>query len=174
MIDQNGKLFGLINIIDFIVLALIGLSITGVIFVKYGYHKTSAQIVEKVAPIEFEIFSRGQKMKSPDDLFKGIKTTFLTIRNVPYTEVDVVSYECTPWQLAIPNPETNTAVAVDDPSAPMTWDCALRLRDKASITSDGPALGGNKIKVGLRVDFEGFNYRLPGVISDVTILDGKQ
>ena len=47
----------------------------------------------------------------------------------------------------------------------------LTLRDNADITSDGPVIGGNKIKVGLRVDIEGFKYRLPAVVSDVRILE---
>lgn len=173
MIDKNGKVFGIINIVDLTVMLLIVVFIFGVVMVKSGAHKTSAQVIKKESPIEFDVFSRGQKIQDPENLFKGTKKSFLTIRNVPYTALDVVKYECKPWQVPILHPENNTAVAIDDPSAPFTYDCMVTLKDTAEITDDGPAIGGNKIKVGLKVDFEGFKYRLPGVVSDVRILDKK-
>ena len=39
------------------------------------------------------------------------------------------------------------------------------------ITNDGAVLGGNKIKIGLPVDIEGFNYRLSGMVTDVKVLE---
>lgn len=174
MLNKDGKLFGVVNIIDFIVLMMIIIGLIGIAYVKFGGHKTSDTVSLKESPVEFEIFSRGQKFKHPDNLFKDQKYTFLTIRNVPYTKVEILNYQCNPWKLAVPNPATNTAVAIDDPSAPMTWDCAFKVRDKAVLTEDGPTLGGNKIKVGLKIEFEGFNYRLGGIVTDVKVLDGDK
>lgn len=173
MIDKNGKVFGFINVIDLAAVTLIFLFIFGVTMVKSGAHKTSAEIAKKESTIEFDVFSRGQKMADPVKLFKDKNKSFLTIRNVPYTALEVVKYECAPWKIAVLHPENNTAVAIDDPSAPLTYDCMLTLKDKAVITDDGPVIGGNKIKVGLKVDFEGFDYRLPGVVSDVRVLEDK-
>jgi hypothetical protein len=166
---KNGKLFGIINPIDLGVIILVGAFIGGYFLVKTGAHKTSAQVVKDKKQIEFDVFSRGQKIMEPDRLFKDENSTFLTIRNVPYTKVDIVKYECNPWMIAVLHPENDTAVAIPDPSAPYTEDCLLTLQDTAEITDDGPVIGGNKIKVGLRVDIEGFNYRLPAVVADVRI-----
>lgn len=171
MMNSNGKLFGVINIIDLAVILLVVVLVSGYMMVKSGAHKTSAEVVKNTADIEFDVFSRGQKILDPDSLFKDEGKAFLTIRNVPYTSLEIVKYECTPWQIAVLHPEDNTAVAIDDPSAPFTQDCMLTLKDKAEITKDAPVIGGNKIKVGLRVDIEGFKYRLPAVVSDVRILE---
>ncbi|MEW5821358.1 MAG: DUF4330 domain-containing protein [Cyanobacteriota bacterium] len=167
MIDSKGKLFGLINVIDFALILVVIAIVGGYLMVKSGAHKTSAQVVKNKAEIEIDIFSRGQKMLKPDSLFKGEKKSFLTIRNVPYTALEVVNWSCQPWQVPVLHPESNTAVSIDDPSAPFTEDCMLTLKDIAEVTDDGYVIGGNKIKVGLRVDIEGFNYRLPAVVADV-------
>jgi hypothetical protein len=168
---KEGKLFGLINIIDLCAIILIVVAIAGYMMVKTGAHKTSAQVVKDRTEIEFDVFSRGQKILNPEGLFKDETQSFLTIRNVPYTALDIIKYECTPWQISVLHTEDNTAVAIDDPSAPITYDCMLTLKDTADITKDGPVIGGNKIKVGLRVDIEGFKYRLPAIVSDVRIID---
>lgn len=170
MIDNKGKLFGLINVIDLGVIVLVVSVISGLVLVKTGAHKTSAQVVKKKAEIEIDVFSRGQKIMDPESLFNKEKKSFLTIRNVPYTALEIVKYKCTPWQVPVLHPEDNTAVSIDDPSAPFTEDCLLTLRDTADVTDDGLSIGGNKIKVGLKVDFEGFKYRLPGVIADVRVV----
>lgn len=173
MIDKNGKLFGLINIIDLSVIILVAGALGGFAMVKSGSHKTSADVITKKATIEFDVFSRGQKVMDTDSLFKGEKQSFLTIRNVPYTALDIVKYECKPWQVPVLHPDNNTAVSIDDPSSPYTQDCLLTLKDTADVTKDGLVIGGNKIKVGLRVDIEGFKYRLPAVVADVRILEDK-
>lgn len=171
MLNKNGKLFGFINVIDFSLVALIVLFVVGIFLVKIGAHKTSAQVIQRKSSIEFDVFSRGQKMSDPEKLFKGQKKSHLTIRNVPYNALDIVKYECKPWQIAVLHPENNTAVSIDDPSAPYTYDCLVTLRDNAEITNDGPVIGGNKIKIGLKVDIEGFNYRFPCAVSDIRIMD---
>ena len=47
MIDQKGKLFGIINIIDLCVVILAVGFIFGLVLVKSGTHKTSATVVQE-------------------------------------------------------------------------------------------------------------------------------
>ena len=47
----------------------------------------------------------------------------------------------------------------------------MTLREKAQLTDDAIVLGGNKIKVGVPIDIEGFKYRLRGSIVDVRLVD---
>ena len=49
----------------------------------------------------------------------------------------------------------------------------VSLIDEAKITKDGPVVGGNKIKIGLPIVLEGFNYRIGGTISNVQVLEDK-
>lgn len=169
MLDSRGRVFGFINIIDLCAILIVLAGLLGFFMVKSGAHKTSAQIVKDNKEIEFDIFTRGQKIISPDSLFKGEDSSFLTIRNVPYTKLKIVKYVCNQWQVPVLHPDNNTGVSIDDPSAPNTYNCIITLSDTAEITTDGPVIGGNKIKVGLKVDIEGFKYRLPGVVADVRV-----
>ena len=92
--------------------------------------------------------------------------TFLTIRNVPYTELDVIDVKSQSRKILAPNSKT---VLVTDPSQPSLFDAIITITDNAKITKDGAVVGGNKIKMGLPVTLEGKTYRFNGTISDVKV-----
>ena len=62
---------------------------------------------------------------------------------------------------------------MEDYSSPFQYDAVVTLIDDAKITKDGAVVGGNKIKIGLPIVLEGFNYRLGGTISNVQILEDE-
>jgi len=168
---KDGKLFGKINIIDFGIGILVIIAIAGILLVKTGKFSTSPQIAKKEGNIEFDVVIRGQKLSKKEQLFKPGEKTFITIRNVPYTSLNIVKSEITPWETMIPDPKNpSKALAVTDPTTPNTYNFLITLKDKALITDDGPVIGGNKIKIGLVVSLEGFKYRLNGVVSDVRVV----
>ena len=45
----------------------------------------------------------------------------------------------------------------------------VTVQDDAKITKDGAVVGGNKIKIGLPVTLEGKDYKLNGVVSNITL-----
>jgi hypothetical protein len=166
--NKEGKLFGRINIIDLGIILIILIAVTGLFLVKTGRHSTSANVIKKESMIEFDVVIRGLKLSSEEKIFKPKDKTFITIRNVPYTSLEIVKSEMTPWQTIIPDPKNpSRAVAVTDPTAPHTYNFFVTLKDKALITADGAVIGGNKIKTGLPVTLEGYKYRLNGIVSDV-------
>lgn len=168
---KDGKLFGKINIIDFIAGLLVLLAIAGLILVKSGIFKTSANMIKKEAMIQFDVVIRGLKLSKYEQIFKPGEKTFITIRNVPYTSLEIVKANMTPWQTVIPDPKNpSKAIAVNDPAETSTYNFLVTLKDKALLTSDGPVIGGNKIKTGLSVTLEGYKYRLNGAVSDVRVL----
>ena len=61
--------------------------------------------------------------------------------------------------------------SIKDPSRHDIYNLSVTLKDDAIITPDGAVIGGNKIKIGLPITIEGFNYRLNGIVSDVRIKD---
>ena len=75
------------------------------------------------------------------------------------------------YLLEIPNPQQPFAI-IDDPVQPFQYDLIVSLKDNAKITDDGAVVGGNKIKIGMPIVLEGFNYRLGGTVSNV-IVPGK-
>ena len=168
---KNGKLFGLFNIIDASIILIVLLAVSGIALVKMGKFATSGHLTKKAGMIEFDVVSKGVKLSTNENLFKPGGKTFITIRNVPYTSLEVVKTQMTPWQTVITDPkDPNKAISVTDPSEPNTYNFIVTVKDKALLTDDGPIIGGNKIKIGLAVNLEGFKYRLNGTVSDVRAL----
>ena len=100
----------------------------------------------------------------PDD------KTFITIRNVPYTELNVLNVSSEARQTAVASSKAKDAyVLVKDPAQPAIFDAVVTITDTAKITKDGAVVGGNKIKMGLPVTLEGNNYKFNGTISDVRV-----
>lgn len=167
---KEGKLFGKVNVLDFIVVMVILLGITGLYLVKSGRFATSAKVIKSESNIEFDVVIRGLKLSNLNNLFKTGSKSFITIRNVPYTSLRIVKSVMTPWQTVIADPsDPSKAISVIDPSEPYTYNYLVTLKDRATITDDGPVIGGNKIKIGLPVTLEGFDYRLNGSVSDVRV-----
>lgn len=169
---KDGKVFGKINVLDLIIVIFVILGIAGIYLVKSGKFLTSSNVNLGTKEVQFDAVVRGIKLSSDKELFKAGDKSFITIRNVPYTKLSIVSVQKTRWQTPIPNPKNpSTVIAVDDPTAQYTYNFLITLKDNAIITPDGAIIGGNKIKIGLPVELEGYNYKFFGIVSDVRIMD---
>lgn len=157
-----------LNIVDKVIIIAIILGIVGFFAVKLNLHQTSSNIIERKASIEFDVNFMAQPISSKASLFKKGDDAFITIRNVPYTKLQIVDYTCTPWEMSVYD-NTKNVFAIKDPSRSDIYNIQVTLKDDAIITPDGAVIGGNKIKIGLPITIEGFNYRLNGVVSDVRI-----
>lgn len=161
-----------LNLLDKIIIVALILGITGFTAVKIGEHQTAGNVIEKRAPIEFDATFTGQPITANKPLFKIGDSAFITIRNVPYTELKITNFDFTPWKVAVYD-TTKNVFAIDDPSKQNLYNVNVTLKDNAIITEDGPVIGGNKIKIGLPITIEGFKYRLSGVVSDVRVDEEK-
>lgn len=169
---MNKKLFGIFNIVDFIIVAVLVIAVLGVGFMKTKSRISNSEAMKETKNVEIDVIIQGGKVSSDKNIFNAGQKTFITIRNVPYTELEVVKSLATAKKTAIPDPKTpGKAIAVDDPSMLHTYDFLVTVADKAVITPDGAVVGGNKIKIGLPIILEGVDYRLPGVVSDVRVLE---
>ncbi|MEI7475047.1 MAG: DUF4330 domain-containing protein [bacterium] len=165
---KNGKLFGLVNVIDFLIMCFVVLGVLGVYLVKSGKFITSKKMIEKKESIQFDVSLRGVKLSNNSDLFKAGGKSFITIRNVPYTALEVVKAVKTPIMTVIPDPKNPARLlSVPNVSETNSYDFLVTLKDNALITKDGPIIGGNKVKIGLIVSLEGEKYRINGVVTDV-------
>lgn len=152
-----------------IVLAII-LGIAGFMLVKSGKHQTSSKIIEKKSPIEFDAAFMAQAVTSKEPIFKVGDDAFITLRNVPYTKLEIAKVKKDRWKTTVYDKASNV-FAVEDPSRPNLFTYIVTLKDDALITKDGAVIGGNKIKIGLPIVIEGFKYRLKGVVSDVRVMN---
>ena len=157
-------------IIIFVVVAVL---LVGAL-VAIGKNKFSKTPVEATKKIAFQVMLRSMSVTDNVMPFRVGDESFITIRNVPYTKLQIIDYKYSPKQVVIPinNPKRPFTV-VEDFSLPFQYDAVVTLIDDAKITKDGAVVGGNKIKIGLPIVLEGFNYRLGGTISNVQILEDE-
>lgn len=169
---KDGKFLGKINIIDFLVVLFIILGLTGIFLVKSGKFLTSSQVNQGTKEVQFDVLMRGIKLSKEFDVLKVGDKSFITIRNVPYTKLTILKAEKSLWQTSIPDPKNPTrAIAVVDPTTPYTYNFLVTLKDNAIITPDGPVIGGNKIKIGIPIELEGYSYKFGGCVSDVRVMN---
>ena len=99
------NLFGKFNIVDFvIVLGVIIALIVGVATTKH-FRQTADKQIEATSPITFQVFLRGVTVTGEEFPIKSQDKTFITIRNVPYTELNVVKVTSQARQTAIATPK---------------------------------------------------------------------
>ncbi len=165
IIDPSGKLFGKINIIDFGGMALALLVTLGIMAVQSGMYKTSGQVIKGEGDIHYTIYIRNLKTMQPE-LFTPGKKLSITIRNQPRGEVLIESVKQTPRHTSYMLP-SGTLKTVEDPADPFGNDYLVTLKDHALFTNDGYVTEGIKVKIGLNIEVEGKNYRVPGMIVGV-------
>ncbi|HBG49697.1 MAG TPA: hypothetical protein DDW90_09395 [Cyanobacteria bacterium UBA9971] len=172
MCIENGKIFGKINIIDLLVVIFVLAGVLGLYLVKSGKFLTSSKVNQGTKALQFDVMMRGIKLSKDSNVLKEGEKSFITIRNVPYTKLEIVKVVKTFWQTPMPNPKDLTqSIAATDPTTPYTFNFLITLKDNAIITPEGPVIGGNKIKIGLPIELEGYNYKFGGIVSDVKVID---
>ncbi len=166
---KNFKIFKF-NFIDLIIILALLIGLTGFFLVKTDKYSTSANIIKEHKQIEFDILIKGLRLTSNKNIFKQDDKAFITIRNVPYTSLDIVKSKIEPYQTLVPNPkDISKFMLTDDKSRKYSYNAIITLKDKAIITDTGPVIGGNKIKIGLPITLEGFKYRLNGIVTDIRL-----
>lgn len=147
--------------------AVAGLVLTG------KNSKLSTTPVEETKTIQFQVMFKGVSLTDTQLPFVAGEKSFITIRNVPYTELEITDVKYAPkkYIIEVPNPKT-PFMLIDDPTQPFQYDFIITLKDSAKITNDGAVVGGNKIKIGMPIVLEGLNYRLGGTVSNI-IIPGK-
>lgn len=144
------------------------------VLVLFNKNKFSKSPVEATRKIAFQVMLRGVTFTDSYVPFQVGDETFITIRNVPYTKLQIIDFVYQPKKIVIPvNDSKQPFQVIDDYSVPYQYDFVITLIDDAKITKDGPVVGGNKLKIGLPIVLEGFNYRLGGTIANVKLLEDK-
>jgi hypothetical protein len=170
LIDSRGKLFGLVNVLDGLIVATTLVGVLGVLAVKSGATSLN-KIIEKEGPAEVDLFIKANF----EDLsmFKKGDKAFVTVRNQPYDKVEIVAVKSQRSLISVPINDGKDFRLTTDPATPFSTETVLTLRDKGAQTADGIVWGGQKLKVGVPIDVEGFKYRLRGSVLDVRMVDDK-
>ena len=156
-----------LGIVDFIIIiGVVVAMLVGILTMKH-FRQTADKQIEATSQIMFQVFLRGVTVTGEEFPIKNGEKTFITIRNVPYTELVVFESNSQPRKVLSPAAKS---LEVIDPSQPALFDAVVTIKDVAKITKDGAVVGGNKIKMGLPVTLEGDRYKFNGTISDVRVI----
>ncbi len=156
-----------LGLVDLIIIAGVIIALAVGVYTAKHFRQTADKQIEATSPITFQVFLRGVTVTGEEFPIKPDNKTFITIRNVPYTELNVVDVKSEPRQTFAPMAKN---VLVPDPAQPSIFDAVVTITDTAKITKDGAVVGGNKIKMGLPVTLEGEKYKFNGTISDVRVV----
>ena len=170
--DKLKELVKKIRIVDFIIVACVIIAL-GVGFVTYkGYRQTADKQIEATSNILFKVYMRGVTFSGKDIPIKKGEKTFISIRNVPYSDLDIVDVKADRRKIVLPTLNSKKVViVVEDVAQPDLYDVVVTLKKKAKITKDGAVVGGNKVKLGLPITLEGKDYKFTGSVSDIQIVD---
>lgn len=164
-----------LRIVDYII--IIGVFLALIIgFLTYkGFHQTASKQIDAVSQISFDVFIRGITYTGTELPLKADEKTFISIRNVPYSDLMITNVKAEKRKIVLPvlnTRNTKTVIVVEDVSQPNVYDAVVTLTDTAKITKDGAVVGGNKIKIGLPITLEGADYRLNGTVSNIQLING--
>ena len=158
---MNKKIVDIIIVVGLLLVAFVGF------MTAKNMRQTASKQIEATSNIEFDVFLRSVTMTSDECPVKEGDKTFISIRNVPYSDLEIVSVKFAPKKTMVSTKKG--VVAVVDEGQDNMYDIVVRVKDVAQITKDGAVVGGNKIKMGLPITLEGKLYKFTGSVSDLTI-----
>ena len=161
-----------IKLIDWIIICFLIIACGVGVYTHKGFRQTADKQIEVTSKIVFKVYMRGITFSGDEIPIKKGDKTFISIRNVPYSDLDIVDVKSERRKIVIPTPTSKKfVVEVEDASQPDLYDVVVTLADTAKITKDGAVVGGNKIKIGLPITLEGKNYKFTGSVSDLEVID---
>ena len=161
-----------IGLVDLIIVAGVIIAMFVGVYTAKHFRQTADKQIEAESPITFQVFLRGVTVTGEEFPIKVGEKTFVTIRNVPYTELTITDVKSEPRKTFYPN--NSKVITVADPAQPAIFDAVVTVKDIAKITKDGAVVGGNKVKIGLPIVLEGERYKLNGTISDVRVTNSSE
>lgn len=171
------NIFKSLRIVDYIIIVGLILAVGVGYFTLKGTRQTANRSIEATSKISFEVVIRGITFTGEDLPLKKDEKTFISIRNVPYSDLIITDVKSDRRKTVLPTfntKDTKTVLVVDDVSLPNVYDAVITLTDTAKITKDGAVVGGNKIKIGLPITLEGKDYRLNGTVSNIKLINGAE
>ncbi len=169
LIDNRGRLFGKVSVID-VGAALVVLVAMVAIFLVPA-NSQSVPIpgfnTSNQKPVEVDVMARRVSTRSAE-VFKPGEKANVIIRNQPYGQVDVVGVEDVSRTVPIVLPDGSIERVTEEQ---FSSDIVVTVSGQAAVTSTGVVLGNSKVKVGIPIELETFDYLIRGTVMDVRILE---
>ena len=169
--EKLSEIFKKFKAVDLIIIAGVILALAVGFFTYKNFRQTADKQIEATSKISFTVFIRGVTYTGNDMPIKANEKTFISIRNVPYSDLDIVNVTADRRKVVLPTMNNKKVMVADDVSQAYLYDVAVTLTDTAKITKDGAVVGGNKVKIGLPITLEGRDYKFTGTVADIQIMN---
>jgi hypothetical protein len=167
-VDERGRLFGKVSLLDVGAAVVLLVAIVAVLLVPGRQAGSVVQVGQGSAQtIEVDMIVRGISSRSLDSFEAGSQAD-LIIRNQPYGQVEVYEIEDVTRTVPLMLPD-GTVEQFPDPEA-YRRDLVLRLRGQGRTTESGVVLGNNRVKIGVPLELETFDYNLRGTVMEVRVV----
>lgn len=156
LIDDRGKVFGLVNIIDLIIVLLVILVAGG------AYYKLSHKTVQsKTVTVEFQVMLQHIR----PDLAESIKVGDKMVSGGSYTNVTVKDIKVMPGYSINVDARGQRVESID----PYLKDVYVTNVGTTTLTSASITMGGQEIRVGKDYYVKSRDYEFKGVIEKMTV-----
>ncbi len=156
--------------VDSIIIIGVILALIVGFFTYKNFRQTADKQIEATSKISFQVFIRGVTLTGSEIPLSANEKTFISIRNVPYSDLDILNVKAERKKVVLPTVSNKKYLIVEDVSQANMYDITVTLTDTAKITKDGAVVGGNKIKMGLPITLEGKDYKFNGTVSDLKVM----
>ena len=155
--------------LDAIIVLAVFLIAVFALFSFLGVRKLGKTPVQKEQKVAIQVFFKNLIISDNHIPFKIGDKAFITIRNVPYTSLNIIDASYDEKKTVIPSSRNKKGyIVVPDVTLPLQFDFLITLEDNVKVTDEGEyVVGGNKLKTGLPIILEGTDYRFNGVISSI-------
>ena len=168
--EKLAEIFKRFKAVDLIIIAGVILALAVGFFTYKSFRQTADKQIEATSKISFQVYIRGVTLTGNEIPLKANETAFISIRNVPYTDLKILDVKADRKKVVLPILNSKKVMVVEDVSQANMYDILVTLTDTAKITKDGAVVGGNKIKMGLPITLEGEDYKFTGTVSDLKVM----
>ncbi len=168
--EKLSEIFRKFKPVDLIIIAGVVIALGVGFFTYKNFRQTADKQIEATSKISFQVYIRGVALTGHEIPMKADETTFISIRNVPYTDLKILDVKADRKKIVLPILNSKNFIVVEDASQANVYDITVTLTDTAKITKDGAVVGGNKIKMGLPITLEGDDYKFTGTVSDLKVM----
>ena len=168
--EKLAEIFKRFKAVDLIIIAGVILALAVGFFTYKNFRQTADKQIEATSKISFQVYIRGVTLTGNEIPLKANETAFISIRNVPYTDLKILDVKADRKKVVLPILNSKKVMVVEDVSQANMYDILVTLTDTAKVTKDGAVVGGNKIKMGLPITLEGEDYKFTGTVSDLKVM----
>ncbi len=155
MMDENGKLFGKVSIIDVGIVFFAILALAGYFVIRSGRPETQAS----PKTIQISLLLPEINIRDLNSFHVGDKAN-VTIRNQSAGLATLQNIKVMPHLITLPI--NGQVKSIPDPADPYSKNVVLTFQAEARETANGYAVGGAKVKVGIPLEIETAKYQLRG------------